>query len=65
MLVPCQGLTASFNFGKSRRAFWVVTSITVCSDTPLIRLTYSAEMPMFLGSFLTCVGTFNRLFTSH
>lgn len=56
----CQGLMASFNFGKSRRAFCVVTSITDCSDTPLIRLTYSAEIRMFLGSFLTCVGTFKN-----
>lgn len=43
-----------FNFGKSRRAFCVVTSITFCSDTPLILLMYSAEIQMLLGSFLTC-----------
>lgn len=49
-----QGLMADFSFGKSRRAFCVVTSITVCSDTPLILLMYSALMQMFLGSFLTC-----------
>lgn len=50
-----QGLRADFSFGKSRRAFCVVTSITVCSDTPLILLMYSAEIQMFLGSFLTCI----------
>lgn len=50
-----QGLRASFNFGKSRRAFCVVTSITVCSDTPFTLLMYSAETAMFLGSFLTCI----------
>lgn len=51
---PYQGLIADFSFGKSRRAFCVVTSITSCSDTPLILLMYSAEIQMFLGSFLTC-----------
>lgn len=46
---------ADFSFGKSRRAFCVVTSITVCRDTPLILLMYSAETQMFLGSFLTWI----------
>lgn len=44
---------AHFNLGKSRRAFCVVTSITFCSETPLILLMYSAEIAMLLGSFLT------------
>lgn len=56
-----QGLRASFNFGKSRRAFCVVTSITVCSDTPFTLLMYSAETAMFLGSFLTCVENYKKI----
>lgn len=48
---------ASCSFGKSRRAFCVVASITFSSDTPLILLMYSAEMEIFFGSFLTCIET--------